>query len=68
TSGAVARVELIGSTGSEDRDRVYAAALHSLSIGEAPPQDMPQPVTLMVLPRASRVAAECPPVGASRPG
>ncbi|MCK9918222.1 STN domain-containing protein, partial [Microbacteriaceae bacterium K1510] len=26
TSGAVARVELIGSTGSEDRDRVYAAA------------------------------------------
>lgn len=64
-SGAVARAELL-PTRSGGRDRAYAAALRSLVIGEPPPPGMPQPVTLMVLPRESQAAAECAQAGASR--
>lgn len=62
-SGAVARADILSPTGSEGRDRAYAAAIRALVIGQAPPQTMPQPVTLMVLPRTSRTAAECPQIG-----
>jgi hypothetical protein len=65
-SGAVARADILSATGSDVRDR-YAAAMRTLVIGEPPPQGMPQPVTLMVLPRTSRTAAECPQPGASSP-
>ncbi len=66
-SGAIARAELVLSTDADGREQAYAAALRTLVIGEPPPQGMPQPVTLMVLPRASRTAAECPQPDASRP-
>jgi hypothetical protein len=66
-SGAVARADILSPTGSDVRDRAYAAAMRTLNIGEPPPQGMPQPVTLMVLPRTSRTAAECPQPGASSP-
>ncbi|WP_445489684.1 STN domain-containing protein [Rhodopseudomonas sp. RCAM05734] len=59
-SGAVARAELLQPTGSEERDLAYATAMRRLVIDQAPPTAMPQPVTLMVLPRTSRIAAECP--------
>jgi TonB family protein len=58
-SGAVARADILSSTGSDERDRAYAAAVRGLVIDEPPPPGMPEPVTLMVLPRASRSAAEC---------
>lgn len=58
-SGAVMRTELLSSTGNEDRDRAYVDALRTLAIGEPPPPSMPQPVTLMILPRTSAEAAEC---------
>jgi hypothetical protein len=66
-SGAVARADILSPTGSDVRDRAYAAALRTLVIGEPPPAGMPQPVTLMVLPRTSRMAAECPQPGSSSP-
>jgi len=67
SSGVVSRAELLSSTGSEERDRAYAAAVRTLAISEPPPPRMPQPITLMILPRNSRTAAECPQVGASGP-
>jgi hypothetical protein len=66
-SGAVARAEILSPTGSEERDRAYAAAIGTLVIGQAPPTAMPQPVTLMILPRTSRTAAECPQPDGSSP-
>lgn len=67
SSGAVARADILSSTGSEERDRAYTAAVRTLVIGQAPPQSMPQPVTLMVLPRTSRAAAECPQLDRASP-
>ncbi|MDB5606938.1 MAG: hypothetical protein JWP25_3838 [Bradyrhizobium sp.] len=58
-SGDISRAELLSSTGSDQRDQAYVMALRTLTIGASPPAAMPQPVTLMVLPRDSREAAEC---------
>ncbi len=66
-SGSVARADILSPTGSGERDRVYASALRNIVIGQAPPQAMPQPVTLMVLPRTSRMAAECQQLGDENP-
>jgi hypothetical protein len=57
-SGDVAQAALLSSTGSTARDRVYLDVLGALAIG-APPPSMPQPVTLVILPRSSPGAAEC---------
>jgi hypothetical protein len=48
TLGAVSRVELITSTGSGMRDAALLATLQGVSIGEAPPPALPQPVTLLL--------------------
>ena len=58
-SGAIARAEYFPSPGSEPQSRAYAAAIGSIVIAEPPPQRMPQPITVMVLPRASHAAAGC---------
>jgi TonB family protein len=62
-SGTVAQAKLLSSTGFEDRDHVYLDTLRALAIA-APPPSMPQPVTLMILPRHSPESAECPHVDA----
>ena len=46
--GIVSRAELITSTGSGVRDAALVAALQGAVIGEAPPPDLPQPVTLLL--------------------
>ncbi len=58
-SGAVAHAELISSMGKQAQDDAYAAAIRNLVIDEPPPANLPQPITMMVLPRNSRMAAEC---------
>jgi Secretin and TonB N terminus short domain len=63
-SGSVAQAKLLSSTGSEVRDHVYLDTLRALAIA-APPPSMPQPVTLMILPRNSPESAECLPVNSS---
>ncbi|MBB4198903.1 hypothetical protein GGD83_002714 [Rhodoblastus sphagnicola] len=68
SSGAIALAELRQPTGVEERDRAYVAAMRSLVVGQAPPPDMPQPVTIMVLPRTSRAAAQCPPADSAASG
>ena len=59
STGGVAYAELLSSTGSEPRDKAYVAALQKIVIGKPPPAEMPQPVTLMILPRGQREAAAC---------
>jgi hypothetical protein len=46
--GTVSRVELITSSGSEMRDARLLATLQGMTIGEAPPPDLPQPVTVLL--------------------
>lgn len=64
-SGAVARANILSTTGSGEHHLAYVAALRKLVIDQAPPKGMPQPVTLMVLPRTSPTAAECSQFGSS---
>jgi hypothetical protein len=59
STGSVAYAELLSSTGSEPRDKAYVAALQGIVVGKPPPAAMPQPVTLMLLPRGQREAAAC---------
>jgi hypothetical protein len=58
-TGVIARAEYFPSPGSEPQSRAYDAAIGSIVIREPPPQRMPQPITVMVLPRASHAAAGC---------
>jgi protein TonB len=47
--GTVQRAELVGSSGKPDTDELIRAALTELrGVREGPPNDMPQPVRLMV--------------------
>ncbi|MCK9914441.1 secretin and TonB N-terminal domain-containing protein [Microbacteriaceae bacterium K1510] len=57
-SGAVERVMLLTSTGSPERDSLYANALQSLEIGKVPP-GLPQPITMLILARQSDHSAKC---------
>jgi Secretin and TonB N terminus short domain len=63
-SGTVLRAALLGSTGHDQRDRRLGEMLQRLSVGEAPPPGLPQPVTLVVLPRPPRTTDDC--AGADR--
>jgi hypothetical protein len=58
-SGMVSHAELLSSTGSQERDHAYTIALATLDIAASPPATMPQPITLMILPRQSRELAGC---------
>lgn len=62
-SGAVTRVGFLGTTGDADRDAMLAGLLARLVISEPPPANLPQPTTVVVLPRPE-TAADCPPDGA----
>jgi hypothetical protein len=60
-SGAVARSILVGTTGDVDRDRALSDLFRTLSIGALPPADLPQPATLLILPRSQ--VADCASAG-----
>jgi hypothetical protein len=47
-AGTVQRVVLLRSGGDADRDRSIERALSGLAIGQLPPADLPQPITLAV--------------------
>ncbi|MBY6242343.1 STN domain-containing protein [Methylosinus sp. Sm6] len=57
-SGAVTQVALLGTTGDGGRDALLTAALRRVEVGEAPPADLIQPTTMLILPRR-RETAEC---------
>jgi hypothetical protein len=47
-SGVVQRSEVFRSTGDEHRDAAIARALRDVTISKPPPQQMPQPVSVMI--------------------
>ncbi len=50
--GAISRVEVVGSTGDAERDKLIRAALSEmLPLREPPPENMPQPVRLRITSR-----------------
>jgi hypothetical protein len=65
-SGAVTRVGFLGSTGDADRDAMLAGLLGRLVISEPPPANLPQPTTMVVLPRQEN-APDCRAEGAGAP-
>ncbi len=67
SDGSVLRWKLLDSTGDTGRDRAVATALSGLNIGEPPPADLPQPLAIVVRPRASHVPVDCS-VAAKTPG
>lgn len=50
-SGTVQRARLLRSTGESGRDAAVLAAVRRVHLNRPPPPDMPQPVTLLILPR-----------------
>jgi protein TonB len=50
--GSIERVKITQSSGNRDRDRAIEAALARISrISQAPPADMPQPISLRIVSR-----------------
>lgn len=60
SSGEVAQLRLLGSTGDHERDLAITDVVGRASIGEPPPPRMAQPFTMVVLPRSSGGNIECP--------
>lgn len=51
--GVVERASIQGSSGDKERDRMIESALEQLTrVGQAPPADMPQPISLRIDSRA----------------
>lgn len=51
--GSIERVRIVQSSGNRDRDRAIETALSKIErISQAPPADMPQPVSLRIVSRA----------------
>jgi TonB C terminal len=57
-SGAVSQVKFLGTSGNDTRDAALAALLGHVVVGEAPPADLIQPTTVLILPRRDG-SAEC---------
>lgn len=50
-TGEVTRVNLLGTTGESDRDATLAGLFSRVVLSEPPPEQLPQPTTVVVLPR-----------------
>jgi TonB family protein len=60
-AGQVQRARLIGSSGNARRDAALLAALQGVRMDGAPPPDMPQPVTMLLLPHDAGFGLRCEP-------
>jgi hypothetical protein len=59
-SGAVTRTQLLSSTGNAARDAQIEALAAGLVVDEMP-ADMPQPITILLLPRPAEHPFDCSP-------
>ncbi|MEP7242121.1 MAG: TonB family protein [Gammaproteobacteria bacterium] len=50
--GTIERARIVRSSGNRDRDRAVEEACTRIRISQAPPADMPQPITLRIVSRA----------------
>ena len=64
-SGAVQQVKFLDTTGDQGDKATLQALLQRMVVDEAPPSDLSQPTTLLILPR--RDAAECVAMGLKPP-
>lgn len=58
-TGQVRRPRLLGPTGDASRDAAMLEVLQGVHLAQAPPPDLPQPLTLLVLPTDSRGGTRC---------
>ncbi len=58
-SGRISRVRLIGSSGDKRRDAALLETLGRIQIEQAPPPDMAQPMTMLILPRGQIAGQTC---------
>jgi hypothetical protein len=49
-TGSVKRVAVLGTTGNTDRDATLSTLLEHVVVGQAPPADLTQPTTVVILP------------------
>jgi hypothetical protein len=59
TEGNILQLRLLGSSGTDRRDRAIVGALQGMVVGEAPPAPMAQPFTMIILPRSAGGTVEC---------
>jgi hypothetical protein len=58
-SGGVLQTSLLSSTGDRGRDAEIVAAVEHLMLGEAPPPELSQPITMVIAPRSPDVTGDC---------
>jgi hypothetical protein len=58
-SGGVLQTSLLSSTGDRGWDAEIVAIVEHLTLGEAPPPELPQPITMVIAPRSPDVTGDC---------
>jgi hypothetical protein len=58
-TGTIQRAQLLDAPGAGTRESAFATALSGVSIGAAPPAELPQPIVMAVLARRSGGRAGC---------
>lgn len=66
-SGGLERVVLKGTTGDTGRDADLSATLRAVTLAEAPPAGMPQPITMAIFPGGRVNSVVCRNAGEGRP-
>jgi hypothetical protein len=59
SSGGFLRTSLLSSTGDPERDAQIVAAVEHSAVGEAPPPQLSQPITMVIAPRSPDVTGDC---------
>lgn len=59
SSGEVLLTSLVSSTGDRKRDAQIVAAVERLTVSEAPPSQLPQPITMVIAPRPPDLTGDC---------
>ena len=64
-SGDIEQTSLVDSTGDPDRDARIMAAIAHVAVGEAPPAELTQPITMVIAPQPPDMAGACASVDAT---